>query len=92
MQYFLRLQRGGAGGGSAPSPAAARATASTSSEVSWEAAAPQAGQALTTVHTVELPATHMDLLQLLREDERRLVRARPPPEWPQRSPAPTCCQ
>ena len=37
------------------------------------------GQGPITVHSVELPASHTQLLRLLREDEQRLVSSAPAP-------------
>lgn len=78
MQYFMQLQRGKGGPGDGAGSGGARSSASSGSGGSAAEAREQYGQqASTAVHTVELPATHAQLLQLLREDEQRLVRATP---------------
>ena len=98
MQYFLQLQRGTRPGappaGNGASGGAAGGSSSSSDEAAAEALdlfqqqqqqqqqGQGQGQASTSVHSVELPASHAQLLRLLREDEQRLVRSAPAPGVP----------
>jgi hypothetical protein len=80
MQYFLQLQRGK----QIPQPADGSATPNTgpertssSSEDMADALELHSRQRSETVHTIELPAVHAELLRLLAEDEKALVRTTP---------------
>jgi hypothetical protein len=88
MQYFLQLQRGSkpgappAGNGTGGVAEGAGGSSSSSDEAAAEALdlyQQQQQQASTSVHSVELPASHAQLLRLLLEDEQRLVRTAPAP-------------
>ncbi|KAI3426351.1 hypothetical protein D9Q98_008724 [Chlorella vulgaris] len=82
MQYFLQLQRKGAAPAAAASSDvgnAAPASSSSSGEAVADALELHLRQPSTSVHSVELPASHAQLLHLLQGDEQRLVQAAPPP-------------
>jgi hypothetical protein len=82
MQYFLQLQQKG----SAPAAVAssdvgnaAPASSSSSGEAVADALELHLRQPSTSIHSVELPASHAQLLHLLQGDEQQLVQAAPPP-------------
>ncbi|KAL4448291.1 hypothetical protein ABPG75_005510 [Micractinium tetrahymenae] len=79
MQFFLQLQRGKPGGAGGEAEPAGAASSSSSGGDTAEALEAAQRQGSITVHAVELPAGHAQLLGLLREDEARVVRGAPAP-------------
>ncbi len=82
MRFFMRLQHSKpkAACGNAE-PASAASSSSSDGDIAEVLQAAQQ-QASVTVHAVELPPVHAQLLRLLREDEARLVSSAPAPGIP----------
>lgn len=82
MQFFLQLQRNkpGAADGE-PEPAGAASSSSSGGDTAEALEAAQRQDSVT-VHAVELPPMHAQLLRLLRQDEARVVRSAPAPGVP----------